>query len=501
MREQLSENIDAAIRSDKPGLHLITAQTAAGKTYSYVRLIAQHEEKNFIVAVPTNNLKKEVYEQLIHVVSPSDVCMTKSIQDNDLIPQKVQDRISQNYSRGIYGQTKDIIEHQYKKETEKHPERVERIKEYEDILLGLNYIKGKRIIVTTHAYLKNLERDFLKNYTIIIDEDILLLQFFQDIKCTSIKAVKKLSEFNIDIYSETAEEILASEENVYGRLQPHFKCPPLTQEQLDATESDYNDNLNDLVHAQTYVKLKDSETGEVTVYYFCPPRLPSLKYIVLSATLNENLYTKYFEPTMEVHLYPKKKARYTGRLIQYPYHTLGRRDLGEKKQVFPYACRLADNDSLTFITFANFPGKTEMKKINFSDLHFGNSAGINKLCGKDIGIVGTYFQQEQAYKLVALYLGADVNSCIDSRPRRRRVTYKNKEFVIMSYSDALLREVQLYSIESEMEQCVGRARLLSHDCTVYLFSCFPCEQAELRNGNYLLHCHEYHESSYTTNRI
>ena len=63
----------------------------------------------------------------------------------------------------------------------------------------------------------------------------------------------------------------------------------------------------------------------------------------------------------------------------------------------------------------------------------------------------------------------------------------------MTFEDELLREIQMYSMESEQEQCVGRARLLREDCTVYLFSSFPCEQAELDFRDYLksdLDCEE-----------
>ena len=34
-------------------------------------------------------------------------------------------------------------------------------------------------------------------------------------------------------------------------------------------------------------------------------------------------------------------------------------------------------------------------------------------------------------------------------------------------------------IESELEQAVGRARLLRHACTVHLFSNFPLKQAKM----------------------
>ena len=98
---------------------------------------------------------------------------------------------------------------------------------------------------------------------------------------------------------------------------------------------------------------------------------------------------------------------------------------------------------------------------------------------------GTPYKIDAAYKLIACYLGANVNNKKDDKPRPRRVEYKGYNFYITSYSDEVLREVQLYAFESELEQCIGRARLLRNDCTVYVLSAFPCEQAELHSENYL----------------
>ena len=124
-------------------------------------------------------------------------------------------------------------------------------------------------------------------------------------------------------------------------------------------------------------------------------------------------------------------------------------------------------------------------EMNTKNLHFGNAIGVNSLEGRSIGIVGTPFKAEEAYKLIACYLGADVNRKEDKRPRPRRVTYKKCSFLLTTYQEPLLREIQMYALESEMEQCVGRARMLRKECTVYVCSAFPCEQAEIHMEDYL----------------
>ena len=50
----------------------------------------------------------------------------------------------------------------------------------------------------------------------------------------------------------------------------------------------------------------------------------------------------------------------------------------------------------------------------------------------------------------------------------------------MTYDDELLRNIQLWMISSELEQAVGRARLIHHDCTVNVFSNLPLSQANLK---------------------
>ena len=205
----------------------------------------------------------------------------------------------------------------------------------------------------------------------------------------------------------------------------------------------------------------------------------------LNGSLFYRTYFKKVKYPMNIFVYEEKKAQYTGRLIQYTYHSLGRKDLAKKLQVFDIAKKLANESIYGFITYQTFPGKDKITEHNFLPLHFCNTMGINEYKGKNIGIVGTFYKIEPAYKRIACYLGANVNQEADKNPRPRRVKYKGRSFLITTYAEPLLQEIQLYAIESEMEQCVGRARLLRKDCTVYLFSAFPCEQAEIHIQNYL----------------
>ncbi len=482
----LRENLYHAFQSADTGIHLIKAQTGLGKTSAYVRLIADNPADRFLIALPTNSLKEEVWKTLINIGIPeSDIFMTVSVHGNAFIPLEIQEKISEMHNRGIHNMTKEIISEYYEKIRADSFKRKAVEEECERILVGIKGVKDERVIVTTHAYLAQLEKDFLKNYTVIIDEDFLQLFVFNRMYKVSVKCLEELAEMKLHDYSDTAAMILRTEEKTYKRMKPVRYGVPLTKEEQEGMVCfQTDDNINDLIYAGAFVKMQDADGGEAIIKYFCPLNMPEMKYIVLSATLDYGIYRKYFAGQMEVYTYPEKKAAYKGRLEQYTYHSLGRRDLSEKKQVFSTAKKIAGKPELDIITFKKFETE-EAENFNVARIHFGNSTGLNGLESHDLAVIGTPFRVEEYYKLIACYLGADVNQEGDKRPSLRRTEYKGNSFLITTYKDQVLREVQLYSIESELEQCVGRARLLRQDCSVYVFSCFPCEQAKVHIRNYL----------------
>ena len=484
----LRENLYNAFYSLDLGMHLIRAQTGLGKTREYARLIADHPESRFLVALPTNQLKEDVKITLVkNGMLERDIFITPSVHGNAFIPYKIQELISEMHNRGIHNMTKEIIRTYYEKvKADPHERKVAEM-ECEKIMAGINGAGDARVIVTTHAYLAQLEEDFLKNYTVIIDEDFLQLLIFNRMYKVSVKCLEELAERRLRGYADTAAMLLRAEGKTYKWMKPAKYKIPLTKEELDGlAHFQADDNVNDLLRAGAFVKMQDEECGEEVVKYFCPLDMPKMKYIVLSATFDYDIYRKYFAGQMEIYTYPEKKARYRGRLEQYTYHSLGRKDLSEKKQVFSIAKKMAGTHKLDIITFKKFEEEeAESFGFNAAGVHFGNSTGLNGLEGHNIAVIGTPYRVEEYYKLIACYLGADVNQEGDKRPSLRRVAYKGSSFLITAYKEPLLCKIQLYSIESELEQCVGRARLLRQDCSVYVFSCFPCEQAEVHIKNYL----------------
>ena len=127
-------------------------------------------------------------------------------------------------------------------------------------------------------------------------------------------------------------------------------------------------------------------------------------------------------------------------------------------------------------------GKDEDKVITFmkeniGSLHFGNTEGSNTLEGENILVIGTPYHADFIYKLAAFTMGLDFDE--DAEMERQLVTHNGYRFWFTTYKDENLRAVQFWMIESELEQAVGRARLLRNPCEVNLFSNFPLSQAEM----------------------
>ncbi|MCD8117943.1 MAG: DEAD/DEAH box helicase family protein [Lachnospiraceae bacterium] len=517
-QEAFQRNLIEATEANDNFIHLIKAQTALGKTESYTRLIARMKNRKFIIAVPTNDLKDEICDRLRRVgVSREDIYETPSLRDcHSMVDVDIRKKYMAYKDKGLHREAKKVLVDYLKKIKKEESESLALIQEVEGLLGNTEEMLKSRVIVTTHAKFLHLSSDVLKDRVCIIDEDILLKQIFGNTHCLSLASVEQIAKKEIPGYSGIAKTILSSQTEIYKKITP-CSCIPLSEEMIQKNDLSFygGDDINDIAKAGAFAIL--SEDGGKFVHYFTPEYLPKYKMIILSATLNEQIYRDYFSDRTVI-MHPALDAKYEGKVVQFTYYSLGRSQMALKKdEVFKLAKSLilkADemkdesekkgsvrdrisrlkrkmyktpettaDEKPAIITFKKFE---EIEGCRKHGLHFGNVAGIDALKGVNMAVVGTPYEKEFFYKLIACYLGADVNTKEDKRPRLRRITYKGDEFLMVTYLDEKLREVQLYAISSELEQCIGRARALRFKCTVFVFSCFPCEQAEIHTVNYLM---------------
>lgn len=465
--KMLLGNFQKALEGTYKGIYLIKAQTALGKTEVYCKVIAQEQDKRFVIALPTNKLKEEVYGRL----QGNGVVAEKTLSiDEAGFPDEVRKRIYAGYRAGM-PQTSKIIRDYLKKHKGREDTGTAMCRRYLNCMKELG---NARVIVTTHARLFTFDEEFLEPFTVIVDEDILLSYCLNQVNSVSTDVLKRFCEDSLadSFLKGRAKRMLDAPEGKYVKLQPLFSRWYPAGDMLDGEES-YEGNIYGIAGAGAFVKQDDK------IDYYCPPRLPKAKYIIMSATLEEGLYRDYF-PDMWMKCYEQPPVRYKGKLVQYTYHSMSRKDLEDKnEQVKEFAENLIGKECER-ITFKKYA-----EGSNREGLYYGNQEGCDGLKGKNLVLIGTPYTVDFHYKLIACYLDAEVNGKEDKQPHRERVHYKGYSFLHSTYKNIQLRKIQMYFIYSELEQAVGRARLLREDCTVVLFSSFPCAQADIREEDYL----------------
>jgi hypothetical protein len=447
-------------------MSIIPAQTAAGKTEAYCRLIGECQNKRFLVAVPTNALKLEIHKRLsnhgIHAA------VLKSIEELGL-PQKLIWEIKALYARGLGTYVNERIR-KYIIENQDSDDKLVRssLKSCSEYEQQIGSIMDHRVVVTTHARLLALPSELVRNFTVIIDEDILSTIFKNMITISEETVLRILSsEQGSGSLRMCLQEIASIKDGEYRKLNHYDNSGSMTEDEMN--QFSVHENINGLLLASVCCK----ENG--CYHYFYPQHLPKARYIVMSATADPKLYREYFYDH-QIMEYPYKRAKYLGKVQQYTAYTMSRTNIDQnKEQVIEFLKQYKDDYKM--ITFLKYEEEFEA-----SGLHFGNAEGYDFLNGQNILVLGTPHLQEFVYKLIGCHLG--INVC-EEKMAVRRIRYRLYQFCFMTYKNEQLRELQLYFISKELEQCIGRARLLRNDCTVLVFSNFPVEQSELIQDDYL----------------
>lgn len=461
------EVICHAYMQNDDSIHIVKAQVGIGKSHSYLRIMKEHPDERFLIAAPTNLLKNEIYEKA--KAMGIDVCVTPSLDEiKDELPSKVWKRIQRFYMRGQFRSVVTYI----KKVLEK--EDVPSLKEYLEQKETVR--KSKGCLVTTHRYMLTMDKKRLNEFdTVIVDEDIIFKSIITNQGEITASALEKLKQDTSDPRLRRKIKELLAQAKVRSCVR------------LDTFEYDIEDDVaisNDkksipldiasfCAASHFYVRKAERERNlkKDTVSFLKPSALKDRKYIIVSATADEDIYRQFFGPNRNVVFHECKQALYLGKLLQYPDKSMSRSSIDNDKGIVRRLMKLFNLDESHVITFM---------KENIGFLHFGNTEGSNVLEGQDILVVGTPYHADFLYKLIAFTLGYDFDEDEEMTPQ---IIYRNGYRVrINTYKNENLRKVHLWMMDSELDQAAGRARLLRHDCTVHLFSRYPMKQAEIVKG-------------------
>lgn len=467
--EEVQEDTYSAIynayRSSDNGVQIIKSMTGAGKSHSYLRLMAENPDDRFLIAAPTNLLKNEIYRKA-HKMG-IDIAKTPSLDEiKEEIPPNVWNRINQLYKSGQHKAVQPYIREVAVKKN------IPCLKKYVYERDKLKKFGGS--VITTHRYLLNMDEKRLREYdAVIIDEDIIFKSVISNQCEITLSDLDKL-------FTETTNVQLSKKIKQLLKFAKTQTCIELDSFGSEEDDDDNEDNDADDISIgfdipsfcaakKFFVRKTENEPNlkEDTVVFLKPANFKKVKYIIVSATVDETICNKYFVDG-NVNFYECKKAEYKGTLSQYPDKSMSRSCVANNPGIIRRLMKhfeLSDNRVITFM------------KENIGKLHFGNTEGSNTLEGKDILVAGTPYHAEFLYKLVAFFMGLDFDE--DEKMTAQIVEHNGYRFRFTTFENENLRSIHFWMIESELEQAVGRARLLRNECTVNLFSNFPLSQAEM----------------------
>jgi hypothetical protein len=344
-------------------------------------------------------------------------------------------------------------------------EYLDRLREFEDYAGN---------VITTHKRLLNLRAEQLLKYdAVIIDEDIILKSVASNQCEISVSQLNKVlgKTTNPELASKIRSALKQS------KTKPFFTLPAISMKEKDEDGISTPIDIPSFCMATHFGFRKASEEKNLQedciVFLRKAKFYENVKYIMVSATANEQV-CKYYWGEDRVVFHECKSARYAGTLNQYHYKSMSRAVIDGLPDIFGKIKRHTGCDHT--ITF---------KKYNRGELYYGNTEGCNYLAGENIDVIGTPYQAEFLYKLFPYTIGLDFDETAKIKPNIP-VTHNGCKFRFTTYEDEVLRNIQFWMIESELEQAVGRARLLRNDCTVNLFSNFPLRQANLIGEDFTL---------------
>ena len=470
-REEVEKDVEQAIfnahRTHGIMMQVIKAQTSSGKTTSYKKLVEANPSERFIIAAPTNLLKDQVFDDMMKM--GLNVIKTPSLEAiKEEMPEKVRRHIAHLYRIGRHRMV-----HPYIIETVKKKD-IPCLREYLEDRERLKSFDGS--VITTHRYLLNMDEKKLKEFdTTIIDEDIIFKSIVSNQGQITIADLNNLLESASD--ARLIKKIAALIKRFESDAGPTIELPGFEWDDDDDGVEGMStpfDIPSFCLATHFYCRRASNEMNleEDTVTFLKPVTFyDSVKYIMVSATVDEGICRKYFGDK-NVSFYECKKAKYEGILNQYHGRSMSRSSIDASPGIIKRIMEMFEIKELP-ITH---------KKFDAGPLRFGNSEGSNMYEGKDILVIGTPYHAEFIYKLFVFSIGIDFDE--DEEMKSCIATHNGYRFPFTTYDDEELRAIHFWMLESELEQAVGRARLLRHPCTVYLFSNFPLCQAVMKNDKY-----------------
>jgi len=474
-QKQLKKTFKTVIGQKTKGtLDLIQAAIGLGKTRLLIDQI-NHRYSGVVIAFTTHQMK----EQFVKDLKKNGRCENVDFIVTPQIP------LFGNIEHNIHLQL--LFENEQFKEAKKYIHQIsttekgtedarlakEYLTQYTGFLDAIIYDRFEGTILTTHSMCHYF--DFGKmsqnHKTIIFDEDLYSGGLISN-DYFLLDDLKRLSEKDKK-YQKEYQHLLTKSIGIYtnGINIPTSHIEERIKSSQSPADKGLYKKLLELKRSKGYAIITERKASKDVYKLLYGKRIqlkPSMRYIVLSGTAPERLY-RFENIRVSIHNQCKFIAP-RGVLLQYTGKSYSQSSLS-KSDKLP-----ANTKGLPVITFQRhkglFEGATE-------GMHFFNALGYNDLKGKDLMVVGTPHLNPYALAILALETGLEID--LDDQTllskANQTVEFNGLKFKLFTFLNETLRELSMQLTESELQQTIGRARLLRHDVNVHLYSNFPLWQA------------------------
>lgn len=492
-------NILKTYRESDAHVSILKAPTATGKTEAYINIAKAGD----IISIPTHLLANEIKTRLEAIGKPAVV-----IRERPDLLQKDKPSISQLMVIGAYSAASAIYRAKVEDYKKLH-EKTEQMQICIDWLQTMDSITDDTIVICTHSRQKYYDSN--RAATVWVDEDPLQSAMIrkeyiktQDIDKLlrilkkSVSSNENISAFTgkesedkqIEIVAQKALAYITSINKTYNAMTPASRRDYVfngnfTSEELKrlrkivmATKNNYSSEIFSLFAAGEIKIVIDTNANQLAIVAFDESFIkPNRKYIIMSATINEHVWKHLVLKDAPV-TWKELKAQDYGDIRQF--HKMKTSRNGIDANLCQYIINTVQDINLPVITFKGQKQQKVLSDYGFNvstEMHLGNTAGKDGFKGQDIIVIGTYYMNMQLYFETAAALGIVAEGAL----HWRKVKYNGFEFPLMTFSrdKQELAEIQLYIMDTELTQAVGRARALRTDATVFVFSDFPVPGARI----------------------
>ncbi|CAK7037059.1 hypothetical protein [Tissierella sp.] len=520
IRAEITDSFNNDCNTEDNRVFVYKCFVGLGKTHIYLNKIQEFIESNktVIIAVPSHALKDDIVLRLREDHLSEDLIAEKVI----IVP-KIPDaggdfnkELNSLYSVGDYSGASKFIRDYADNLTTDHQDIKDDLNDYLDIISNLKikeYTDGK-IIITTHERLFSLK--VIDPDLVIIDEDItdsiLKIQQVGTDELTTLKLkienIMKSGEVNDSlnaILDKINSILIANNDILYSTTANDKDKGKLHSTILKYITEDrgvyYNSRITDLLfNSCTYVKSTDPENEgtKSTIHYIYKRNLPfNCKVFIMSATSDKKVcerllgqekvvFREFDIPKLRANIvfytdYSYSKEWFKRHVSNLEKHVKSFQFLRDTKlctKAKKNVPRVKKNQPL-IITFKEC--EKYFEDLGFDTLmHFGNTTGIDTYKGKNIAVFGTYNLNPIVYTLYTQAVFPE--EPIYEVPKYSNVLVENKDYEFNIYTSEefdKFRKIQLWKIQSEIIQALGRARPIDENCFIAIYSNVPIDGIDI----------------------